>query len=153
VDVSIYIDVYHTGHLLKGTGTYAIVLEYIKSNGIPVTREYIQGISGTTKNRAALYACIKAFQELIKECNVKVIINSEYIIQAINTNAWIEWIRSGRNAKKKLVKNLELWKQLYELIERHNVEFEYAEKNSYSVWMQSEVKRREIVYKEDQNHV
>lgn len=154
MDVSIFIDVYHTGHLKHGSGIYTIVLEYIKKTSEPVTREYIRGINKTTKNRTALIACIDAFKELTKmECYVTVTTNSEYITCPIISNDWFDWIYTGMNAKKKPVKNLELWQELFELVDKHHTKFEYAEKNSYTDWIKSESKRRTIEYKEDLNNV
>ncbi len=153
LEVTIYIGIYHKGRLKQGTGTYAAVLEYISSGGKPATLTLIKGIKGTTENRTALYACIEAFKRLTKECNIKVMINSMYITQAINSNTYIEWIRTGLNAKKKPVSNLELWKQLDQVMEKHIFEFEFTEHTPYTCWMLYEVENREIEYMEDKENV
>jgi Ribonuclease HI len=153
MEVSIYIAVYHTGHLKHGTGTYAAVLEYISSKGKPATLYLIKGVKGTTSNRTALLACIESFKRLKKECKVKVMINSRHITEAINSNAYLEWIRTGLNAKKKPVINLELWKQLDQVMEKHTFEFKFTEHTPYTSWMLHEVKNREIEYMEDEENV
>ena len=84
--VNIYIDVYHTGNLKKGTGTYSIVLEYMKSVQIPLTKQYIDGIKGTTKYRTEIHACIAALEHIIRPCDIEIVINSLHVTQAVNTN-------------------------------------------------------------------
>lgn len=147
--VNIFIDAYHTGHLKKGTGTYSIILEYITSEGIPVTKDYIEGLKGTTNNRTAVKACITALEHMIKPCDINITINSKYITEAINTNAWFTWINTGKNAKGKPVKNMDLWKQLFELVDKHKTEFVYSEKNPYTVCMLSQIRKATIQYAED----
>lgn len=151
--VSIYIDAYHTGHLRKGTGSYNIVLEFIASNGKPITREYFGGLKSTTKNRAAIYACITALQYLITSCDVVIVINSEHVVNAINSGNWISWLETGKNAKGQPAKNLDLWQQLYDITEKHNVTFTYAEKNPYTIYMTTMAKKIQIEYKEDTENV
>lgn len=152
-DVNIYINAYHTGHLKHGKGTYTIVLEYITRKNIPVTKEYIKGLSNTTLNRTALSSCIIALKDLIKECNVTLYINSVYVTRAINEGFWHEWIATGLNAKGKLASNIDLWQQLYDLASNHNVNFIYQEINPYTTYMLMMAKKIKIEYKEDNDNV
>ena len=151
MEVTIYIDVNHSGHLKYGTGKYAAVLEYITGKGKPATLFLLKGINRTTPNRPALFSCIDALGHLNKECKVKVLINSKYITEAINSNSYMEWIRTGKNAKGKPVSNLLLWQQLDELMEKHLFEFEYSESHTYTSWLEYELKNGKIEYVEDQN--
>ena len=152
-EVNIYIDITHTGHLKKGTGTYSIVLEYITSDGLPVTKEYIEGLKNTTLNRTAIMACIIALDHLIKQCDVTVFNNSKYVTRAVNESLWTQWISTGLNAKGQPAKNMDLWQQLYELTDIHKVIYSYAETNSYSAYMSNQIKKIKIDYKEDTNNV
>jgi ribonuclease HI len=136
MEVTIYIDVYHTGNLKKGTGEYCIVLEYINSKGEPVTREYIEGVKNTTKNRTAIKACIAALKHMTKTCNIKMITNSAFVVNAINQN----WDKT---------KNSDLWQQLLECMAIHNITFEYALANSYSTYMYMEMRKKKIEYQID----
>ena len=151
--VNIYIDVYHTGNLKKGTGTYSIVLEYMKSVQIPLTKQYIDGIKGTTKYRTEIHACIAALEHIIRPCDIEIVINSLHVTQAVNTTAWLQWIDTGKNAKGKPAKNMDLWRQLFKLVDKYQVILTYAESNQYSLYMKSVMKRKEIEYKEDTNNV
>ena len=147
--VNIYINAYHTGHFKKGTGSYTIILEYMTSKNIEITKDYIEGVKGTTKNRTALIACISALSHMVKPCEIKLIINSEYVTQAINNDEWEKWLLTGMNAKGKPVKNLDLWQQLYDVAAVHEIEYEYKEKNSYTDCMYSQMKKIDIKYMED----
>ncbi|MDF2609074.1 MAG: rnhA [Lachnospiraceae bacterium] len=152
MEVNIYIDVYHSGHLKKGSGTYNIVLEYAPA-GVPWTKQYIYGVRFTTKNRTAIIACISALEHIVKPCDINIKINSEYITQAINSNAWFTWLSTGKNAKNQPVKNMDLWQQLFDLVDKYHVTFEYVEKNPYTSYMQTMAKKENIEYKEDTNNV
>lgn len=136
MEVTIYIDVYHSGHLSKGTGTYNIMLEYIASDGTPRTREYYEGFNHTSKNRTALKACISALEHMTKTCVIKIIINSQFIVNSINQN----WDKR---------KNADLWQQLLQVMSQHKVNFEYDMTNQYSSYMFMTAKRSEIKYTED----
>lgn len=140
MEVTIYIDVYHTGHLSKGTGAYNIMIEFILKDGKPETREYYEGLRLTTKNRTALKACIVALSHLKKPCNVKLVTNSLAVVNAINQN----WNKT---------KNVDLWQQLLELMEVHNVTYEYELTNPYSSYMHMTARKKEIQFEEDKNNV
>jgi ribonuclease HI len=152
-EVNIYIDTYHTGHLKKGTGTYSIVLEYITEKKEPFTREYIDGIQGTTKHRTELLACIVALNYIVLPCEITLRINSKYVTAAINEDTWISWLNTGKNAKGEPVKNLDLWQQLFELADKHHVIFRFTAMNAYSLYMSGLIKKTEIEYKEDAGNV
>jgi ribonuclease HI len=136
MEVTIYIDVYHTGHLKSGTGSYNIMLEYIDSKGEPNTKEYYEGITGTTKNRTAIKACITALEHMTKTCNIKIVTNSRFVVNAINQN----WDKT---------KNEDLWQQLLQSMSQHNVTFVYDMTNPYSSYMYTQMKKAKIEFKED----
>ncbi len=152
MEVTIYVDAYHTGHLKFGTGTYNMLLEYITEKG-PVTKQVYGGIKRTTANRTAVIACIAALKEIVLPCDIKIVINSEYVTQAINSNEWFKWLNTGKNAKGKPPKNMDLWQQLFELVDKYHVIFEYANYNSYTGCLVSMAKKVKIEFKEDESNV
>lgn len=91
MEVSIYINAYHRGHLSKGKGTYGAVLEYILKNGDPYTIELFDKVQPATRNKAPLIACISALKRLTKSCNIKIYINSHYITETINQGWYLSW--------------------------------------------------------------
>lgn len=151
-EVNIYIDVNHTGHLKKGRGVYCIMLEYI-ADGEPFTREYYEGMYNTTLNRTAVEACIEALSYLIQECIVNLTLNSAYVCRAVNEGLLDQWISTGKNAKGQPTKNMDLWQQLYDYGDQHDITYIYAESNPYTAYMRTQLKSKEIEYKEDAGNV
>lgn len=136
MEVTIYIDVYHTGHLSKGTGSYNIMLEYINKKGEPDTKAHYHEVKNTSKNRTTIMACISALRYMKKTCIIKIIINSQYIVNSMNQN----WDKT---------KNHDLWQQLLEQMDIHKVTFEYEFSNPYSSYMFMTAKRSDVNYTED----
>lgn len=87
-------------------------------------RELSGGFSRTTNNRMELLAVIKGLGALNQACHVEVYSDSRYVINAM-TEGWIEGWKALGWAKKghKVLKNADLWKQLYEAALRHDVKW------------------------------
>lgn len=107
-----------------GPGGYGTILQYVDSSGTLHEREYSQGFDDTTNNRMELMGVIRGFEELKKPCNVTVISDSKYVIDAFNQH-WLEnWQKNNwRTSSKKAVKNIDLWKKLLEVSAPHNISF------------------------------
>ncbi len=86
-------------------------------------RELFGGEPETTNNRMELTAVIEALASLKRGCKVRLHTDSQYVHNGIST--WIhEWKRRGwRTADRKRVKNIDLWKKLDELVQKHDVEW------------------------------
>lgn len=147
MEVSIYINSYHRGHLSKGTGTYGFILEYIKPNGEPYTIEIFEGIKPTTKNKTALKACLMAISKLRKQCEVKLYINNTYITETINQQWFINWDREKWTNRGKNIPNVEEWQQLFKYMDYHTISFIYQENSSYTSYIETMLKHIKI--KED----
>ncbi|WP_350342454.1 ribonuclease HI [Proteinivorax tanatarense] len=119
-EIELYTDGACSGN--PGPGGYGFVLKYKEH-----IKEKSQGYASTTNNRMELMAIIKGLESLKESCNVKVYSDSKYIVDAINKK-WVykweknNWLRS--NNKPAL--NSDLWKRLLELVEKHNVEFNWV---------------------------
>ncbi|MTI94380.1 MAG: ribonuclease HI [Firmicutes bacterium] len=73
----------------------------------------------TTNNRMEMRAVIEGFRALKEPCRVTVYSDSELIINAFN-KGWLEsWQRN--NFKQGKVKNIDLWQQLLQLIQGHDI--------------------------------
>ncbi len=115
--VEIYTDGACSGN--PGEGGYGIVLMF---NG--ARKEVNKGFKLTTNNRMELLAVIDALKLLKEPCGVKLYSDSKYVVSAIKEGWLIGWIAKGwKNSKKEPVKNIDLWKELIPLIEKHEVEF------------------------------
>jgi ribonuclease HI len=86
-------------------------------------KELFGGEPETTNNRMELTAVIEALASLKRGCKVRLHTDSQYVHNGIST--WIhEWKKRGwRTADRKPVKNIDLWKKLDELVQKHDVEW------------------------------
>ncbi len=78
----------------------------------------------TTNNRMEMMAVIEGLRALQEPCLVRVHSDSAYIINAF-LQGWIDnWIRRGwKKADKKPVENQDLWRDMMQAMERHQVEW------------------------------
>lgn len=83
--------------------------------------------ANTTNNRMELTAAVRALQALKEPCEVVLTTDSQYLKRAF-TDGWLErWQRNGwLTAARKPVKNRDLWEELLELEELHDVSFEWT---------------------------
>lgn len=89
-----------------------------------VKKEISGGSKETTNNIMEITAVIEALKNLKRPCEVEVYSDSAYVVNAFN-QGWINnWQKNNwKTANKEPVKNRELWEELYELTNRHKVEF------------------------------
>ncbi len=102
-----------------GPGGWGAVLEYGDKR-----KELCGGERETTNNRMELTAVISGLKALKRPCKAIVTTDSKYVVDAI-TQGWAKkWRAQGwmRNKKDKAL-NPDLWQQLLELLEIHEVSF------------------------------
>ena len=118
--VIIYTDGACSGN--PGPGGWGAILEY---NGIE--KELSGGERDTTNNRMELTGVIEALSALREPCRVSLFTDSKYIVDGINEGWAKKWRENGwmRNKKEKAL-NPELWEKLLELIEKHEVTFNWV---------------------------
>ncbi|MBP5352391.1 MAG: ribonuclease HI [Alphaproteobacteria bacterium] len=100
-----------------GIGGWGAILRYKD-----VEKELSGGELDTTNNRMELTAVIEALKALKKPCNISLYTDSKYVMSGITE--WMEnWKQNGwRTANKKSdVKNIDLWQQLDELCNLHEI--------------------------------
>ena len=100
-----------------GDGGWAYLLVY------DAKRKQAAGFEAdTTNNRMELTAAVKALAALKEPCRVTLTTDSQYLKRAF-TDGWLDnWQRNGwRTAAKKPVKNKDLWLELLELSQRHDL--------------------------------
>ena len=118
--VTLYTDGACTGN--PGPGGYGIVLISGKRR-----KELSGGFRLTTNNRMELLACIEGLRALKMRCSVALYSDSEYVVNGI-TKGWARrWRARGwmRN-KKERAENPDLWAQLLELCDQHQVTFQWV---------------------------
>lgn len=139
--VTIYLETSFRGPAVRrAAGKWLI--EYIKKDGNPETREGIILREKTTENALALELLKESLSKLTKSCSVRVNTGCSHILNTTR-NYWLpQWEKNDwKNAKGKPVKNAELWKECAELMRKHSVCFG-EENHSYRKVMQEDIQRK-----------
>lgn len=100
-----------------GIGGWGAILRYKTTE-----KELSGGEVQTTNNRMELMAVIQALSALKTTCNISLYTDSQYVMKGITE--WLkDWkINGWRTANKKQpVKNSDLWQQLDELAQKHEI--------------------------------
>lgn len=115
--IEIYTDGACSGN--PGPGGWGAVLVY---NG--KEKELSGSKKETTNNRMELTAVIMALNALNQPCKVTLTTDSKYVCDAINKSWVYTWKKNGwKKSDKKPALNVDLWKELLLLLEKHEVEF------------------------------
>ena len=121
--VEIYTDGACRGN--PGPGGWAALLSFQGQE-----RELSGAESATTNNRMELTAVIRALEALKRPVRARIFTDSEYVRRGIT-----EWLpgwkaRGWRTAGRKAVKNQDLWTELEQLAELHEVEWRWVRGHS-----------------------
>lgn len=87
----------------------------------------------TTNNQMEITAALEALKILKKSCYVIIYTDSKYLQQGITE--WIEnWQRKNwRNSKKELVKNADLWQNLYNETLKHDITWHWVKGHANNI--------------------
>jgi ribonuclease HI len=124
--VTIYTDGACLGN--PGPGGYGVVLLYKGHR-----KELSGGYRETTNNRMEIMAAIVGLKALKEKCEATLYSDSEYLVKAM-TKGWVKrWRKNNwrRNRKEKAL-NPDLWEQLLQLYEYHQVEFKWVKGHAKS---------------------
>lgn len=115
--VIIYTDGACSGN--PGPGGWGAILMYKGAK-----KEISGGCKNTTNNIMEVTAVIEALKCLKVESDVQVYSDSAYTVNAFNQKWIYGWIKKGwKTANGEPVKNQELWQELYNLTQKHKVQF------------------------------
>jgi ribonuclease HI len=113
-----------------GPGGYAAVLLYKDKR-----KEIAGGFRRTTNNRMELLACIEALKSLKGKTKVILHSDSRYVVNGINKGWAKRWrANNWKRSQTADAENVDLWEQLLDLCECHQVEF---------VWVKGHAGNRE----------
>jgi ribonuclease HI len=102
-----------------GPGGWGVILLYQGHY-----KELSGGDPQTTNNRMEMTAAIEGLHALKRSCEVRVYTDSQYLKNGITS--WLpQWKRRGWRRKTGGVKNIDLWKVLDTLTQRHRVEWHW----------------------------
>ena len=107
-----------------GLGGWAAVL-LSPSHG--AEREISGAEEDTTNNRMELTAAIEALRALKRPCRVDLHTDSTYLRNAFERGWLAKWRRNGwRTAAKEPVQNRDLWEELWDLAQTHEVRWHWV---------------------------
>ncbi|MDP2560635.1 ribonuclease HI [Psychrobium sp. 1_MG-2023] len=121
------VDVFTDGSCLgnPGPGGYGALLIYANHK-----KELSSGYQLTTNNRMEMLAAIKALSALKEPCAVSLTTDSQYVRQGI-TSWLVNWKkRNWQTSNKTPVKNVDLWQQLDQQCQRHQVQWHWVKGHS-----------------------
>ena len=118
--VTLYTDGACSGN--PGPGGWGAILEYMGHE-----KELSGGEESTTNNRMELTAVIRGLSALKEPCIVELYSDSKYVIDGLE-KGWAEsWKRKGWvKSDKKPALNPDLWEQLLELTEKHQMRYHWV---------------------------
>ena len=108
-----------------GPGGWGALLRY---NG--TEKKLKGGEYNTTNNRMELLAAISALESLSRPCEVRLVTDSRYLMDGIQS--WLpNWKKRGwKTANKKPVKNEDLWRRLDVLVSQHKIDWQWVKGHS-----------------------
>ena len=119
-EVIIYTDGACSGN--PGPGGWGAILRYGEK-----TKELSGGEKNTTNNRMELTGVISALQALNQPCRVQLCTDSQYVVNAMEKGWAVSWRAKGwRRSNKEPALNPDLWQQLLDLCEQHEVTFHWV---------------------------
>ena len=109
-----------------GPGGWGTILRHVASG---TEKRLSGGDPHTTNNRMELIAVIEGLRAVKKkEQRIQVVTDSQYVSKGMTEwlPGWVknDWRRGPKG--KQPVKNVDLWKQLVALCEKHEVDFQYV---------------------------
>ena len=121
IEVHLFTDGACSGN--PGPGGWAYVLRHVPT-GTEV--ENSGGTDETTNNRMELQAVVEGLKALTRNCSVELFTDSTYVGKGISE--WMtKWKSNGWMRKEKgrsvAVKNEDLWRELDELIGKHQIKY------------------------------
>ena len=108
-----------------GPGGWGVLIKYREHS-----KEMYGGDASTTNNKMELTAAIEALKEIKEPCEIILYTDSKYVLKGIEE--WIHnWKKRGwKGSNKKPVKNIELWKKLDELRDKHTIKWNWVKGHS-----------------------
>ena len=108
-----------------GPGGWGVLIKYREHS-----KEMYGGDASTTNNKMELTAAIEALKEIKEPCEIILYTDSKYLLKGIEE--WIHnWKKRGwKGSNRKPVKNIELWKKLDELRDKHTIKWNWVKGHS-----------------------
>jgi len=109
-----------------GKGGFGVILSYKGRQ-----KEFFEGFELTTNNRMELMAVIFGLEKIKTKAKVTVYSDSKYVVDGIENGWAVNWERNNWIRKKgNLVLNKDLWERLLDVIDKHEVTFNWVKGHS-----------------------
>lgn len=138
--VNIYIetDIGSRKRLYRG---YGALVEFIRKNGEPETRE-VFGLCDGTWNFAYMLALTDALALLTKPCSVTMFAANKYVCENMCNGRPKEWQAAGwKTVRNEPIASAEEWKGLARVASGHELHFIKTCKSPYSEYLQKEIRK------------
>lgn len=112
--ITIYTDGSSRGN--PGRGGWGAILDFQGRR-----KELSGGYRLTTNNRMELLAVIEALQILKESCEIKIVSDSKYVVDAVEKGWLSKWLQTGFKGKK----NEDLWRRYWQVQRTHKVRFQW----------------------------
>jgi ribonuclease HI len=104
-----------------GPGGFGAILMYDSRE-----KELSGGFRNTTNNRMELMGAIAALETLKEPCDVTIVTDSQYLVNAVEKGWVYAWKENGwRKKDKKMALNIDLWERLLVSLSKHTVTFHW----------------------------
>ncbi len=135
MQVNIYIETSIKGPAKRrAAGMY--VLEFIRGNGEPATRNGVIFMESTSEDTLVLELLSEALKRITKSCSLAVFTTCRHVFNVMEYHWLPKWEKNGwKNAKGKTSKNMLLWQQIKEYMDMHTVTITDAEHSYNKVYM------------------
>lgn len=118
IEVELFTDGACSGN--PGPGGWGYILRHLPSGK---EAENSGGEKETTNNRMELQAVIEGLKSLKRPCVLELFTDSEYVRQGL-MNWMKKWKSKGwKRPQSGPIKNLDLWQELDQLVEKHSIKF------------------------------
>ena len=104
-----------------GIGGWGAIIQFQNNS-----KELFGGRAETTNNQMEMQAVIEGLKALKEPCKIMLYTDSKYVMDGITS--WIHgWKKSNwKTANKKPVKNMELWQELDQLVNQHEITWKWV---------------------------
>lgn len=127
-EVEIYTDGACSGN--PGPGGWGAILIYQGR-----IKELDGGHEYTTNQRMELQAAIEALRALKEPCKVRLYSDSAYMVNCFQQGWYRKWVTNGwKNSNGKDVENRDLWQQLLQLVDLHQIQFIKVKGHADNEW-------------------
>ena len=135
--VNLYIETNNKGpSKRKAAGMY--VLEFIRENGTPYTRNGVIWMDGVTENKLVLTLLLEALKRISKSSSLCVYHTCEHLFNVLNYHHLPEWEKRGwTNSKGKTTEQMLLWKEIKEYLNMHVVTMSAKEHSYRNIYMRN----------------